>query len=196
MLATAGELFYTQGLTATGVDTIVRASGVSKPTLYAHFGSKAELVAAVLEQRHRTRVDELEAWVARTPDPRDRPLAVFAWLSDWYGHDGARGCAFLNAAAELPRPDDPARQVAQWEKRWLLGFLTRLTREAGVAQPARLAAQLVLLIDGVAAHVVVHGVATAAQAVADAIAAARLLVAAAAAPAGAAVEDGRGGRAR
>lgn len=179
LLATAGDLFYTQGLTATGVDTIVRASGLSKPTLYAHFGSKAELAAAVLDRRHRARVDELEAWVARTADPRDRPLAVFAWLSDWYSRAGARGCAFVNAAAELPHPEAPARRVAQREKRWLLAFLTRLTREAGVAQAERLAAQLVLLIDGVAAHVVVHGTETAVHAVADAAAAARVLVEAA-----------------
>ena len=52
LLDTATELFYTEGIAATGVDKVVARAGVSKPTLYAHFGSKDELVAAVLERRH------------------------------------------------------------------------------------------------------------------------------------------------
>src|SRR4051794_839892 len=102
LLETAARLFYADGIAATGVDTVVREAGVSKPTLYAHYGSKAELVAAVLEARHARRAEELSAWVDREPDPGRRPLAVFAYLAAWYGRDGDRGCAFLNAAAELP----------------------------------------------------------------------------------------------
>jgi len=64
---------------ATGVDAVVAAAGVSKPTLYAHFRSESELVAAVLERRHTRPTESLQAWVtARTDDPRQRPLAVFA----------------------------------------------------------------------------------------------------------------------
>ena len=157
----------------------MRASGISKPTLYAHFGSKSELVAAVLEQRHTRRAEELEAWVQGTEDVRKRPLAVFAWLGDWYRRDGARGCGFLNAAAELPDPDDAARLVVGREKRWLLDFLTGVVRDAGLREPERLASQLLLLIDGVGGRVLTAGPEIAPDAVADAADAAAALIEAA-----------------
>lgn len=179
LLQTAGALFYDEGITATGVDAVAHASGFSKPTLYAHFGSKRDLVAAVLEQRHSQRREELCAWVEAVADLRARPLAVFAWLAGWYCRAGARGCGFLNAAAELADRDDPGRTVVQQEKRWLTDFLTALNREAGLPEPERLASQLVLLIDGIAGRVVVWGPDEARRAVADATRAAETLIAAA-----------------
>jgi AcrR family transcriptional regulator len=168
LLDSASALFYDEGIGATAVDDVVRAAGVSKPTLYAHFGSKAELVSAVLERRHAVRAAELEQL-------EGGPLAVFAWLEDFYAREGARGCAFVNAAAELTEPG-PGREAAAREKAWLRGELTRRAREAGLRAPERLGSQLALLVDGVAARVVVDGHAAAAGAVADATAAARALV--------------------
>ena len=81
LLDSASALFYEDGIGATAVDDVVRAAGVSKPTLYAHFGSKAELVAAVLERRHAARAEELEAI-------EGGPLAVFDWLAGFYERDG------------------------------------------------------------------------------------------------------------
>jgi AcrR family transcriptional regulator len=124
LLDTASELFYDRGITATGVDAVVAAAGVSKPTLYARFRSKCELVAAVLERRHARRTESLQAWVsARTDDPHQRLLAVFDCPADLYTVEGRRGCVFLNAAAETPDPGDPARQIARRQKRWTQDFL-------------------------------------------------------------------------
>jgi|SRR5215203_3546498 len=160
LVDTAEALFYADGITATGVDTVVRAAGVSKPTLYAHFGSKDELISAVLEARHARRVAELEGV--------QDVLAVFDALAEVYAREGARGCAFLNAAAEL----GPGREAIVAEKRWLEALLTRLSGDE------RLASQLLLLVDGVAGRVVVHGPEAAATALADARRAAEALLAA------------------
>lgn len=158
LLDTASDLFYTRGITATGVDTVVAAAGVSKPTLYAQFGSKERLVAAVLERRHDRRAASLRAWVeAASPEPRARLLAVFDWLGEFYRGDGARGCAFLNAAAEAPDVDDPARLAAREHKRWTREYLAQLAGAAGLAGPERLGSQLLLLIDGASARMVVDG---------------------------------------
>ena len=168
LLDAASTLFYEDGIGATGVDDVVRAAGVSKPTLYAHFGSKAELVAAVLERRHAARAAELEALDGG-------PLAVFDWLARFYADGGARGCAFVNAAAELAH-GGPGREAAAREKAWLREELARRARAEGLEDPERLASRLGLLIDGVAARVVVDGHGAAARAVEDATGAARLLV--------------------
>ena len=163
LLETGARLFYEAGITATGVDTITREAGVSKPTLYAQYGSKTELVAAVLTARHERRVEDLAAV--------EDPLEVFAYLASFYAREGARGCAFLNAAAELVA-DDAARAAVVAEKRWLLERLTTLCGDE------RLASQLLLLIDGVAGRVVVQGPEAAQSAIADATAAAEALIAA------------------
>ncbi|MEU2084093.1 helix-turn-helix domain-containing protein [Streptomyces albus] len=172
----ADTVFYEHGIASTSVDAVVEAAGVSKPTLYAHFPTKSAVVAAGLRHRHATRKAELEEWVAREDDPRRRPLAVFRWLQDWYAERGRRGCAFLNAAVEAPQSDMTIRIPVQEEKTWLLTFLSRLCTEAGYGSPQDLASQLLLLIDGVAGRVVVHGPESAAQAAADAARAAAALI--------------------
>ena len=172
LVDTAERLFYADGISATGVDAVVREAGVSKPTLYAHFGSKQELVAAVLQARHERRAAALESAAA------DGGLAaVFALLGVWHGRAGARGCGFLNAAAELPDPACAPRAVIAAEKVWLEALLERLARAAGHADPATAASQLLLLVDGVSGRVVVHGPAAAPAALADATAAAERLLA-------------------
>ncbi len=158
LLNAANALFYERGITATGVDAVVAASGVSKPTLYAHFRSKSELLAAVPARRTERRQDSLPAWLAaRDGDPRERLLAVFNWLAEFLAGEGARGCAFLNAAAELPDPDDPARQVARRHKTWMREFLAGLAGQAGLSEPERLGSQLLLLVDGASSRLVVEG---------------------------------------
>jgi len=157
LLDTASDLPYDRGVTATGVDAVVAAAGVSKPTLYAHFRSKSELVAAVLERRHTRRTESLRAWVTvRTDDPRQRLLAVFDGLADFYTEEGWSGCAFLNAAAVTPDPGNPARQVARRQKHLTQDFLAQLARDAGLDGPERFGSQLLLLIDGASSRMVVE----------------------------------------
>ena len=53
ILATAGELFYREGIRAIGVDTVVERSGVSKTSLYRLFDSKDALIAAFAAEKDR-----------------------------------------------------------------------------------------------------------------------------------------------
>lgn len=179
LLNAAQELCYRQGITTTGVDPVASAAGVTKPTLYAHFGSKSALVAAALQRRFERRTSELEAWVQQIDDARQRPLGVFSWLADFYDHAGERGCGFLNTAAEITDPDDVALAVVRAEKRWLLDFLSGLCTDAHARDPGQLASQLLLLIDGVAGRVIVDGHQAARTAVEDASRAGSTLIAAA-----------------
>ncbi len=158
LIDTAARLFYAEGITATGVDRVVAHSGVSKPTLYRHFGSKSALVAAVLEDLHRRRREAVIAYVdAHASKPRERLLAVFDWLGAWHASEGRRGCAFLNAAAELAGPDDPAREVIARHKRWMRDYLAELAAQAELLDPDALAYDLLLLIDGANARVLAEG---------------------------------------
>lgn len=177
LLNSASRLFYNDGITATGIDTVVRAAGVTKPTLYAHFGSKSELVAAVLRRRHEDRRAELEALLDPLP-AAEHPLAVLDWLQHFYAERGERGCGFLNAAAELTDRDTSARAVVQTEKAWLRELLMAGCAAAGCRNPGLVGSQLLLLIDGVAGRAVVSGRVAAQTAAAEARQAADVLLSA------------------
>ena len=158
LLDAASELFYEDGFGPTAVDKIVERSGVSKPTLYVHFPSKDALLVATLERRHAERVSMLDGWVhAASSDPAEQLLAVFDWLAEWHETAGSRGCAFVNAAAELADSAHPAREVARRQKRWMRDYLAGLATAAGLSRPARLGADLMLLVDGANARVLVEG---------------------------------------
>ncbi|NIH78636.1 TetR/AcrR family transcriptional regulator [Amycolatopsis viridis] len=148
ILTVAEELFYANGIHAIGVDTIAAEAGVTKKTLYDRFGSKAELVALYLRRRDERWRD----WVHGYADPRAAPqrriLRVFDALADWMSMANRRGCAFVNAHAELPAADHPAQQVIAASKEWLLDYLRQLAAEAGARNPARLAEALLILIEG------------------------------------------------
>lgn len=156
----AAHLFYTEGVTACGVDKVVRQAGISKPTLYSHYRSKAELVAAALDFQHQSRRRMLEDYLNERSQlvPEQRLLAVFDWLEEWSRQQGIRGCAFLNAAAELSgSQDESARRVVIQHKQWWQSLLADLARDAGAKDPVRLADELLLLMDGVSARVLVTG---------------------------------------
>ncbi len=52
LLKAASDLFYNQGIVATGIDAITSRAGVAKMSLYNNFASKAELVQACIRSRH------------------------------------------------------------------------------------------------------------------------------------------------
>ncbi|MDA8192826.1 MAG: TetR/AcrR family transcriptional regulator [Thermaerobacter sp.] len=166
LAAAAAELFYAHGITASGVDAVVLRAGVSKPTLYSHYQSKADLVTAALEFQHHTRRQAVEEFLRARSDlsPHERLLSVFDWLQTWYSEQGTRGCAFLNAAAELVDPqDEPARKIVQRHKRWWRELFIQLAKEGGVTRSRELADGLLLLVDGVSSRVLVMGEAGAAS---------------------------------
>ncbi|MHB1528956.1 MAG: TetR/AcrR family transcriptional regulator [Acidiferrobacteraceae bacterium] len=57
ILLTANDLFYREGIRATGIDRVIAESGVAKATFYRHFASKNDLVREYLEYRHHRWMD-------------------------------------------------------------------------------------------------------------------------------------------
>ena len=51
IIATAAEMFVEKGYEKTSIQDILKVLGLSKGGLYHHFGSKEEILTAVLEQR-------------------------------------------------------------------------------------------------------------------------------------------------
>jgi len=97
ILNAASELFYCEGINATGVGRIASNASVSKRTLYQHFPSKTALVEEYLCQL-RQEAGEAKRTSAEKPDttPRAQLLALFD-IAD-AGDARMRGCLFHNAA--------------------------------------------------------------------------------------------------
>jgi AcrR family transcriptional regulator len=148
ILDTASELFYRDGYHAVGIDTIIAQSGVAKTTLYRHFASKDDLIAAYLERANTEFMSWLDEAIASVDDPRTRLIAMFEAVAKLATSTRCLGCTFQGAASEFPELDHPGHRVALDHKREVLERFTGLAREAGLRDPDALAAQLLLLMDG------------------------------------------------
>lgn len=149
LLDAATELFYSQGIKATGIDAIVKLAGTNKMTLYHHFASKDELVIAFLRKRDADFTDWLVAQLAsRAAHPQDKILAIFDVIEDWMSIPGFRGCAFINAAAEFPVADNPVHRLSAEFYDKFQALIGSLTAECGIAAAEPLAAQITLLVEG------------------------------------------------
>jgi AcrR family transcriptional regulator len=166
ILETADRLFYLRGIRAVGVDTIAAEIGISKRTLYNHFPSKDELIAAYLEGRF-TRAP------ASDKPPVEQILGTFDRLERGFASKGFRGCPFVNAVAELG-PDKSVRKIAIAFKESRRLWFRDLLKQLGVADPEGLATQLTLLVDGSIAQDLVRNDPSMARAAKDA---ARVLLA-------------------
>jgi AcrR family transcriptional regulator len=147
LLAAAGELFYEEGIHTVGIDRVIERAGVAKASLYDVFGSKEELIRSYLQALQEARVARFEHGLARFRAPRERLLGVFDVLGELTKSSGFRGCAFVRASAEL-RPDSTVRGAIEASRAWMHSLLAGLAKEAGAAQPDRLARQLQILYDG------------------------------------------------
>ncbi|WP_199636228.1 TetR/AcrR family transcriptional regulator [Serratia sp. PAMC26656] len=147
ILLTAHDLFYREGVRATGIDRIISESGVTKVTFYRHFPSKNDLITAFLAHRH-------EQWLAWFNQSLERHVAeqgdvlpaLTSCLAEWFNDPHYRGCAFINTAVELADMLPESLNIARQHKGQMADAIARHL-PAGPQQAQR-AAMLAMLIDG------------------------------------------------
>jgi AcrR family transcriptional regulator len=147
LLAAADELFYAEGIQTVGIDRIIERAGVAKASLYNHFGSKEELVAAYLASRHERTTSRLTETIESVDDPRQKILAVFDSQAQQYEQPDFNGCAFMSASAEAPSHGLVAQAADQFRDSIRVMF-TDLAEKAGAPDPVSLGRQLHLVYDG------------------------------------------------
>ncbi|SEM32965.1 DNA-binding transcriptional regulator, AcrR family [Bosea lupini] len=158
IIEAASKLFYGEGIRAVSVDAVAEKAGVTKRTLYYHFDSKDELVAAYLEARDQPNLKLMAGWFDKAEGGLPQKIeAIFQNLARSARHPRWKGCGFLRTAAELANlPGHPAIRIGARHKagfeRWLAGACA----EHGAVAPAELARQVVLLMDGAFSVMLVH----------------------------------------
>ena len=133
ILDTATELFYHEGINATGVERLANEASVSKRTLYQHFPSKTAVVEEYLRAIQQRVGDPIQPGSdADQQEPRARILALF----DSPPPGGTmRGCPFHNAAVEAADVMPEVQDIVHTHKRNYINGLTKLAKQAGAANP-------------------------------------------------------------
>jgi AcrR family transcriptional regulator len=156
----AYESFWRAGFMRTSVDGIAERAGVTKRTLYSYFRSKDDLLAAVLLRYNELALERLQRIGERMPADRDGLIdSFFSQLGRWASTTPRwSGSGFTRLAVELgDLPGHPARAIARRAKAtteaWLAGLLAR----AGVPRPRVRAREVMLLMEGAMALVLIHG---------------------------------------
>ena len=152
ILLTAHDLFYREGIRATGIDRVIAESGVTKVTFYRQFPSKNDLILAYLEYRHAR-------WIAWFGDAlrrhgSERPGrgidALAPALGEWLRHEDYRGCAFINGVGEIGVTLPEVMDIARRHKSEMTAAIAGLLPPS--RQRARDAEALALAVDGAIVH--------------------------------------------
>ncbi|MCZ2960575.1 TetR/AcrR family transcriptional regulator [Acinetobacter baumannii] len=161
ILDAAATLFYNDGITATGINTVTAKADVAKMSLYNNFSSKGELVDAYIAARHQEWLDLYQKRLEKTKTAKEAILAVFDAYQDhaeFAYEKGFRGCGLLNAAAEFPANSSGRNAVRQHKEQVeaiVAEHLNRLLKDS--QRVSYIASQLSFLLEGAMARAGLEG---------------------------------------
>lgn len=159
ILDAAYAQFFRKGFARVGVDEIAAAAKVTKRTLYYHFDSKDELLAAVLDAQHVLALATVRGWANQLKGDADEIVTrLFAGLTSWTLKPRFSGSGFTRLAMELADlPGHPARAAARRHKSLIEVQLADMLAGSGVGKPADKAREIVLLLEGATNLILIHG---------------------------------------
>ncbi|MDC4818287.1 TetR/AcrR family transcriptional regulator [Acinetobacter baumannii] len=161
ILDAAATLFYNDGITATGINTVTTKADVAKMSLYNNFASKGELVDAYIAARHQEWLDLYQKRLEKTKTAKEAILAVFDAYQDhaeFAYEKGFRGCGLLNAAAEFPANSSGRNAVRQHKEQVeaiVAEHLNHLLKDS--QRVSYIASQLAFLLEGSMARAGLEG---------------------------------------
>jgi AcrR family transcriptional regulator len=158
IISAASALFYNDGIRGVSVDAVAAKAGVTKRTLYYHFKSKDDLVAAYLAARDQPNLALFRQWFSEADGGLPAKVeAIFRNLARSARHPKWKGCGFLRTSAELANmPGHPAMKIGAAHKKKFEEWLRAIFEAESIADPLRLARQILLLLDGSFAVVLLH----------------------------------------
>lgn len=159
IIRAAGKLFYEEGIRAVSVDAVAEKADVTKRTLYYHFRSKDDLIAACLDMRDQPNLALFKRWYAETEgDVPEKVEGIFRNLARAARHPKWKGCGFLRTSVEFVNfPGHPAITVGRAHKKrveaWFSSLFVAFRSEPDARELAR---QVILLLDGAFAIALLH----------------------------------------
>jgi AcrR family transcriptional regulator len=158
IVSAASKLFYSEGIRGVSVDAVAAKAGVTKRTLYYHFRSKDDLIAAYLAARDQPNLALFKQWFDEANGNVAAKIEnIFRNLARSARHQKWKGCGFLRTSAELANlPGHPAIKIGAAHKKKFEEWLRIAFEGEGIQEGSQLARQIVLLLDGSFAVVLLH----------------------------------------
>lgn len=130
-LERALDVFWLRGYQGTSINELLTAMQLGRGSLYATFGGKADVFAAVLDL-YRQRWGAMIARHAQAPGPARAVLIdlLRAMGKEIVGDRLGRGCLIANSAVELRYLEPAAQQVVRHSIDRLEAVFTALTTRA------------------------------------------------------------------
>jgi AcrR family transcriptional regulator len=149
LLLAARRLFCRAGIHATGITRILEEAGVARASLYAHYGSKENLLKAVFDTEANMWFHWFDMDLPHLKcSPRERILALFDLLEKWFAKEDFFGCVFINAVAEHEKDSRWVKDIASAYRDQIIDRLRALVVESGARDPDMLTQKLGLIIEG------------------------------------------------
>lgn len=153
LLGACSELFYSRGINATGIDSLISKAKVAKASLYNNFKSKDDLIVAYLGVM-------TDAWIATAQSADDDSLPIerrveslFTSLETSASSPSFNGCPFASAIAELPHN----KKVVVAVKKYRTIFFRHLSTIIGRPTSSKIVQEIALLYDGAITSVKFNG---------------------------------------
>ena len=157
IIIAADQLFYAGSVASVSMDRIAERAGVTKKTLYYHFRSKDDLLAAYVAARDGIVLERYRAWAGLEGNVGERMERMFLNLARWATDPRWRGCGFTRVICELADlPGHPAAIAARSHKSGFEAWLRGLLEEEGWNDAEQLARILMLLLDGGIVQTLTH----------------------------------------
>lgn len=158
IIEAADALLYGEGISGVSMDAIAEKASVTKRTLYYHFRSKDDLIAAYLKSRDEPTMARYASWLEQGEGPLPQRIAgMFRRLSVVARNPKWKGCGYLRVAAELAStPGHPALKVGAAHKKRFEAWLASLIEAEGIGDAALRARKIMVLLDGAVSQMLIH----------------------------------------
>ena len=157
ILNAAYGLFWRRGFLRVSMDDIAARAGITKRALYQHFRSKDDLMAAALAQSSGLAIERLGQF-RRPANAAELIDAFFADLAEWASKPRWSGGGFTRVVIELADlRGHPARAIARKHKAAVEAWLAEALTAAKITSARDRAREIMLLMEGAMALMLIHG---------------------------------------
>jgi AcrR family transcriptional regulator len=146
----AYTVFYKNGFHASGVDSLLEGTGISKRTLYKHFGSKEALIQATLDYYQQNSFQALSDFIAasKVRTSTAKVLLIFDWLETIIESGQVLGCYAMNAKLEYSNRDQDISRCCENYFAKVENLIADLIHQTGCKDAKNAGRQLMILFQG------------------------------------------------
>lgn len=140
LLAAAARVYARRGLSGATLDEVAAEAGFTKGAVYAHFGSKENLLMALMEEHTAEQVSQQIALFDRERSTWERPLAGSARWMEMLEREPERFRLFVELWSYAQRDERLRERLAEGlepMRAMFAGFATASAADAGLEPPAQ-----------------------------------------------------------